>query len=128
MCFSRPSPPQITYQGPSDADIKAQRQAMDAFMQQSQQQQSAMAAALQSQIESVNRQAQQQAMALAQQQAAGTAPTQVQAVYGVDTTQATPTNAQVTEPITPRKPEEDSLRISPGSVAVPAGSGLNIGV
>lgn len=89
-----------------------------------------MAAAVQSQIDAINRQTQQQQQSLSQQQQQAVAPqpTVVQATYGVETTQAAPTNAQVTEPITPRTPEENSLRITPGSVAIPAGSGLNIGI
>lgn len=53
---------------------------------------------------------------------------QVQSSYGVNTAQITPVNAQVTEPIKPKKPERDSLKITPGSVETMSGTGINIGV
>ena len=52
----------------------------------------------------------------------------VQSSYGVNTAQVSPANAQVTEPAKPKKPEKESLKIAPGSVAATAGAGLNIGV
>lgn len=71
MCRApRPSPPQIIVQGPSQADLDAQRQSLDLFMQQSQQQQAAFSAALQAQIDAANQQSQQFAQMLTQERQA----------------------------------------------------------
>lgn len=60
--------------------------------------------------------------------AAGQNAAQVQSSYGLNTAQITPVNAQITEPIKPKKPERDSLKIMPGSVKAGSGTGINIGV
>jgi hypothetical protein len=68
MCRApKASPPQIIYQGPSQADLDAQRQSLELFMQQSQSQQSAFSSALQAQIDAANKQSQQFADMLLQE-------------------------------------------------------------
>jgi len=62
--------PKIVVQGPSKKDVKAERQAMEQFMQQSQQQQAAFASALQAQIDAANRQSQEFSKTLAQERSA----------------------------------------------------------
>jgi hypothetical protein len=70
MCRVKTSPPQIIYQGPSQADLDAQRQSLDLFAQQSRAQQETFTSALQAQIDAANRQAQEQSGFLAQERQA----------------------------------------------------------
>lgn len=126
MCMSAPRPPKIVYQGPSNAEIKAQQEAMAAYQQQADQQQRLFRSQLQAQIDEVTRQTQE-----AQQQAAAMASATtntMQANYDITTAQQSPVNAQVTETMDQQKQQRSSLRIAPGRTASTAGTGLNIGV
>jgi hypothetical protein len=119
----------------------ALQQQIDAANQQSQQYASTLAqerSALESGIKTeaqmaaeemaATRQKAQLDMAASNAAAASENAAMVQSSYGINTAQATPANAQVTEPAKPKKPEKESLKIAPGSVAATAGAGLNIGV
>ena len=126
MCMSAPRPPRIVYQGPSDAEVKAQQQAMAAYQQQAQAQQQQFQSQLQAQIDEATRQtqeAQQQAMAMA-----NATTNTMQANYDITTAQQAPVSAQVTETMDQQKQQRNSLRIAPGRTAATAGTGLNIGV
>jgi len=110
MCFgSGPRAPEIRHIGLSQADIDANRQALDFYRQQSMQQQQQFASAVQAQIDQANAQAEayrdrleeeeQTSMAELEAQrtgAAAEAAAQRQADYAVTTTEAEPLNAQTT--------------------------------
>jgi hypothetical protein len=130
MCFGRSSAPQIVYSGPSAADIEAQSQRLQQYTQQSAQQQQQFADSLRQQIEQTNTQAKDQRSQLERDRTAAAADmaAQQQAAYSVTTAEADPVLAQTTQERAPKKKPESSLKISAGSVATTAGSGLNIGV
>jgi hypothetical protein len=130
MCFGGTSAPQIVYSGPSAADIEAQSQQLQQYKQQSAAQQEQFAAGLRQQIAQTNAQAESQRQQLERERAAAAADmaAQQQAAYSVTTADADPVLAQTTQASAPKKKPQSSLKISAGSVATTAGSGLNIGV
>lgn len=127
MCFSRPQPPQIVYQGPSQEDIARQNESMQAYQAQLATQQKAMTDQLQLQIERANAEAQRQREELAAEQAATVA--RQQSTYTVTAAQSEPPAAAMTT--TAAKPKEKprtGLKIAPGSTPAGSGAGLNIGI
>lgn len=132
MCFgARPQAPQIVYQGPSEADIAANRAAMETYRQQSAAQQEQFAAQLQQQIDRANAQMEEQRSRLQSEEQAAMAEmaAQQQGAYAATATQSEPVGAAMTT--TAAKPKEkarSSLKISPGATAATSGAGLNIGV
>ena len=72
MCFgSKPQAPTIVYQGPSQGDVDANRQALESYRQQSLAQQQSFSQQLQKQIDDANAQANTQRKALEQSRAEG---------------------------------------------------------
>lgn len=131
MCFfSPPSAPQIVYQGPSQADIDANRQALDEYRQQSMAQQQQFSQALQKQIDDANAQAEKQRQMLEQDRAAAAAElaTQQQGAYAATVQSVDAENAVTTTAPKPKDKRKSTLRIAPGATAMTEGAGLNIGV
>ena len=132
MCFfSSPSPPQIVYQGPSQADIDANNAALEQYRQQSMAQQEQFSSALQKQIDEANAMAEKQRMQLEQEraQAAAEMAAQQTATYAVATeTGVEAVGAQETRAPKPKDKSRSSLKIAPGATAMSAGTGINIGV
>jgi hypothetical protein len=74
MCFgSRPSPPQVVYQGPSEEEMAADRAAIESYRQASLQQQQQFADQLQQQIDRANAQMEEQRGRLQSEQQAAMA-------------------------------------------------------
>jgi outer membrane translocation and assembly module TamA len=130
MCFAQPQAPNIVYQGPSDAEIEANRASLDQYRSQMGQQQADFQKQLQAQIDKANQdnenlQKQYEADAAA---AAAAAAAQQTGSYAVTASQTAPVNAQTTAATTKKEKPKSTLKISTGGVAASAGSGLNIGV
>jgi hypothetical protein len=132
MCFgSAPQPPQLVYQGPSEADIAANRAAMDRYSQQLSAQQEAFAKQLQTQIDEANARANEQRASLeAEQKAASAEIAAMQTgTYAATATQSeAPAGAMTTTAAKPKEKSKTSLKIAPGATQSTAGSGINIGV
>lgn len=128
MCFgSKPSAPQVVYQGPSQQEIDANNAALAAYKEQVAQQQKQLADQLQAQIEKTNQQMAQQKAQIANEKAAAE-KAQQQGAYAVTTATAEPVNAQVTTDAKPKPNPKSGLKISTGAVATSSGTGINIGV
>jgi hypothetical protein len=130
MCFAQPQAPNIVYQGPSDAEIEANRASLDQYRSQMGQQQADFQKQLQAQIDAANLETdrikqQYEADAAA---AAAAAAAQQTGSYAVTASQTAPVNAQTTAATTKKEKPKSTLKISTGGVAASAGSGLNIGV
>ena len=132
MCFGgSPKAPNIVYQGPSEEDIAANKAQLDAFEAASLRQQEDFASALQVQIDEANAKAEQTRQRIEDQRASSMAALGAQqtSAYAINTKDITPEDAKVTKPIKKKKDERKStLKISTGSVAQKAGTGLNVGV
>ena len=132
MCFGgSPQAPNIVYQGPSEDDIAANKAQLDAFEAASLRQQEDFASALQVQIDEANTKAEQTRQRIEDERAASLANIGAQqtSAYAINTKDITPENAKVTKPIKKKKDDRKStLKISTGSVAQKAGTGLNVGV
>jgi hypothetical protein len=132
MCFfDSPKAPNIVYQGPSEEDIAANQAQLEAFQTASLKQQEDFASALQVQIDEANARADQTRQRIEDERAASMAELGAQqtSAYAINTKDITPENAKVTKPIKKKKDERKStLKISTGSVAQKAGTGLNVGV
>lgn len=94
MC-SAPKAPKKKISGPSSEDIAAQNASLQAFMQQSAQQQQTFASALQQQIDSANKQAEQQSSMLAQERAAFASGIKTEAQKASDEMTSTKQKAQL---------------------------------
>ena len=132
MCFGgSPQAPNIVYQGPSEDDIAANKAQLDAFEAASLRQQEDFASALQVQIDEANAKAEQTRQRIEDERAASLANIGAQqtSAYAINTKDIKPENAKVTKPIKKKKDDRKStLKISTGSVAQKAGTGLNVGV
>tara|TARA_Y100001963_G_scaffold38578_1_gene53903 strand:- start:500 stop:898 length:399 start_codon:yes stop_codon:yes gene_type:complete len=132
MCFGgSPKAPNIVYQGPSEEDIAANKAQLEAFSAASLKQQEDFASALQIQIDEANVKAEQTRQRIEDERAASLANIGAQqtSAYAINTKDITPENAKVTKPIKKKKDDRKStLKISTGSVAQKAGTGLNVGV
>ena len=132
MCFfDSPKAPDIVYQGPSEEDIAANKAQLEAFQAASLKQQEDFASALQVQIDEANTKAEQTRQRIEDERAASLANIGAQqtSAYAINTKDIKPENAKVTKPIKKKKDERKStLKISTGSVAQKAGTGLNVGV
>ena len=132
MCFGgSPKAPNIVYQGPSEDDIAANKAQLDAFEAASLRQQENFASALQVQIDEANAKAEETRQRIEDERAASMANLGAQqtSAYAINTKDITPEDAKVTKPIKKKKDERKStLKISTGSVAQKAGTGLNVGV
>ena len=132
MCFfDSPKAPDIVYQGPSEEDIAANKAQLEAFEAASLKQQEDFASALQVQIDEANTKAEQTRQRIEDERAASLANIGAQqtSAYAINTKDITPENAKVTKPIKKKKDDRKStLKISTGSVAQKAGTGLNVGV
>ena len=132
MCFGgSPKAPNIVYQGPSEEDIAANKAQLEAFSAASLKQQEDFASALQIQIDEANVKAEQTRQRIEDERAASLANIGAQqtSAYAINTKDIKPENAKVTKPIKKKKDERKStLKISTGSVAQKAGTGLNVGV
>lgn len=132
MClFGSPKAPNIVYQGPSEEDIAANQAQLEAFQTASLKQQKDFASALQVQIDEANAKADQTRQRIEDERAASMAELGAQqtSAYAINTKDITPENAKVTKPIKKKKEERKStLKISTGSVAQKAGTGLNVGI
>ena len=132
MCFGgSPQAPNIVYQGPSEDDIAANKAQLDAFEAASLRQQEDFASALQVQIDEANTKAEETRQRIESERASSLANIGAQqtSAYAINTKDITPEDAKVTKPIKKKKDERKStLKISTGSVAQKAGTGLNVGV
>ena len=132
MCFfGSPEAPDIVYQGPSEEDIAANKAQLEAFQTASLKQQSDFASALQVQIDEANRKADETRDRIETERAASMANLGAQqtSAYAINTKDIKPEEAKVTKAIKKKKDERKStLKISTGSVAQKAGTGLNVGV
>tara|TARA_Y100001951_G_scaffold1090_1_gene714 strand:+ start:1089 stop:1487 length:399 start_codon:yes stop_codon:yes gene_type:complete len=132
MCFfDSPKAPDIVYQGPSEEDIAANKAQLEAFEAASLKQQEDFASALQVQIDEANTKAEQTRQRIEDERAASLANIGAQqtSAYAINTKDIKPENAKVTKPIKKKKDDRKStLKISTGSVAQKAGTGLNVGV
>jgi len=132
MCFGgSPKAPNIVYQGPSEEDIAANKAQLEAFEAASLKQQEDFASALQVQIDEANMKAEQTRQRIEDERAASMANLGAQqtSAYAINTKEITPEDAKVTKPIKKKKDERKStLKISTGSIAQKAGTGLNVGV
>ena len=133
MCFGgSPKAPQIVYQGPSQADIDANKAQIDLYRQQMTSQQDSFSKQLQSQIDSANQMTAAKQNELQKQLADAAAATAAQqtTAYAVTATQSEDTQgAQTTTATTAKQKPKSSLKITPGGAApASAGTGLNIGV
>jgi hypothetical protein len=130
MCFAQPKAPKIVYQGPSEAEMAANRASLDQYRTQMSQQQADFQKQLQAQIDKANQdtenlQKQYEADAAA---AAAAAAAQQTGSYAVTASQTAPVNAQTTAATPKKEKPKSTLKINTGGVAASAGSGLNIGV
>jgi hypothetical protein len=130
MCFgSRPQPPQIVYQGPSQEQIAQNAAALDTYRGQMTQQQQLFQQQLQDQINAANRQTAdlQQRYDSEAAAAAATAAAQQVGAYAATTQSEAPVSAATTA-ATAKKDKPRGMRLSTASTASSPGSGLNIGV
>jgi hypothetical protein len=130
MCFAQPKAPKIVYQGPSEAEMAANRASLDQYRTQMSQQQTSFQAELQKQIDQANTETEkikQQYEADAAAAAAASAAAQ-QGSYAASASQSAPVNAQTTAAVAKKDKAKSTLKISTGGLAAAAGSGLNIGV
>ena len=132
MCIgSQPSPPQIVYRGPSQADIDANQASLMNYQQQMATQQSQFQSDLQNQIDQANAQTAELEADFAADAAAAAAGSAADAaaVYTTSAQQTeVPKTAQTTAAVTEKKKPKRNLKISTAGTASSAGSGLNIGV
>jgi L-lysine 2,3-aminomutase len=103
---------------------------MEAFMEQSRQQQQALAQQLAQQqaaaeAETLKRQQELAAERLAAETAAANAQT---TTYASSIESKTPTAPLTTQATAPKRKKASSLRIAPGSTEATAGAGLNLGI
>jgi hypothetical protein len=132
MCLgARPQAPQIIYQGPSQAELDANRQGLEIARQQQEQSNTRFQSQLDSQIASANAEAARRKAELEAQTtaAAADAAARQTGAYAASASQSAPAEtALTTEPIMPKKKPSSGLKIAPGGTAASAGAGLNIGV
>jgi len=135
MCFgSRPQPPQIIYQGPSQEEIDRQNAQLETLQQERAKQQKQITDQLQRQVDDANAsiKKQQEQLAAEQAAAASRAAQQAQQVkqgsYSTQTMAVTPTSAQTTSAVQEKPRPGATLKILPGSTAANTGVGLNIGM
>lgn len=154
MCFGgQPQAPKIVYQGPSDAEISANRAALDQYQLQMQTQQEQFQSQLQAQIDAANKETEDlkakyaaeldqanaaatAAVDSAQSTAAGqigaaTAAGMMQQVgaYSVGATESEPLeNQKTTAAVRKKEKPKNTLKITQSGLAATAGTGLNIGV
>jgi septal ring factor EnvC (AmiA/AmiB activator) len=132
MCGGRPSAPEIVYQGPSQEEIAAEKQAMELLRQQQEQSNIRLQSQLDAQIASTNAAITKQREELAAQQAAAAAEGAARqaTTYSTATTAQTgaPETAMTTQPIQAKKKAASGLKIAPGGTVAGAGAGLNIGI
>jgi hypothetical protein len=128
MCFAQPQAPNIVYQGPSDAEIEANRASLDQYRSQMGQQQADFQKQLQAQIDKANQDTENLQKQYEADAAAAAAAAQQTGSYAVTASQTAPVNAQTTAATTKKEKPKSTLKISTGGVAASAGSGLNIGV
>ncbi len=133
MCGGRrPQPPQIIYQGPSQADIDRQNTQVEAMRVQASAQQKQITDQLQKQIDEANTRLVEQKTRLAEEQALATRAAsqaeQPQNPYSVQTSQEAPAVAKTTSTTKAKDKARTGLKIAPGSTPTSAGTGLNIGV
>jgi uncharacterized caspase-like protein len=129
MCFAQPKAPNIVYQGPSEAEMAANRASLDQYRTQMSQQQTSFQAELQKQIDQANADTakiKQQYDADAAAAAASAAAQQ--GSYAASASESDPVNAQTTAAVAKKDKAKSTLKISTGGLAAAAGSGLNIGV
>jgi hypothetical protein len=133
MCFggSQPQAPQITYQGPSDADIAANQAALDQYKTQMQQQSAMFNTQLQQQIDAANAETASLKTKYDTEAAAAAASAAAQqtGAYAATATQSeAPSSAQTTAATVKKEKPKSNLRISTAALPSGAGTGLNIGV
>ena len=142
MCFGRapaPQTPQIVYQGPSDADIQANQQALTAFQNQIAQQQTDFQTMMQEQIDQANKDAEDlqakysaELDTLSSKQAAEAAAAgamNTNSAYAVTAAQSAPPEAaQTTQTVKKKEKPKNNLKISTAALPSSGGTGLNIGV
>lgn len=151
MCFGpTPQAPQIVYKGPSEADIKANQEALDKYQAQMQQQQTDFQSALQLQIDQANEEAadlekrysselsslkegygadQDKLSAQQAAEAATAGALNSNSAYAVTASQSTPAQSgQTTQAIKKKEKPKSNLKISTAALPSSGGTGLNIGV
>ena len=132
MCFgSAPKAPEIVYQGPSQADIDANNQALEDFRTESEASNQAFMTQMQAQIDAANQEMEQlQSKFEAEQSAAAAAASAMQNEAYATTASMTeiPEGAQTTETIKKKKLPKSTLKIARNALPSSGGTGLNIGV
>lgn len=155
MCFGggQPQAPQIVYQGPSQADIDANRAALQQYSDQMRAQQKTFQDSLQGQIDAANAETEKlraqyatdleattntantqigQAKADASSQVASASAAgglQQVGAYAVGATQSDPLeNQKTTAAVTKKEKPKSTLKISTSALPSTSGTGLNIGV
>ena len=125
MCGGAARGPKVTNQGPDKKQLAAQQAQIDEYKKQSRQQQEALAAQLQAQIDAVAAETARREAQLQQAREAA-ALAALPKTYGADATAAF---TQTTEATTRKKKPNEDLRIaSTAAAAMAPGTGLNIGV
>ena len=132
MCFGGgPSAPEISYSGPSQADIDANAAALDQYKNQMQEQSELFNTQLQGQIDAANAQTEELKMKYDTEAAAAAASAAAQqtGAYAASASQTeAPASAQTTAAVTKKEKPKRNLRISTAGTPSSAGTGLNIGV
>lgn len=150
MCFGGgPQQPQIVYTGPSEDDLRAGQESLDAFAKEIEEQNAAINSQIQSQIDAGNAAfgelqsefdakfadleaygAEQAAEAIAQGNAqAAAANATNNAAYSVNTAAETLKDPQTTKPIPDkRKEKKANLKINTAGALAQAGAGINLGI
>lgn len=129
MCLGSPQAPKVVYQGPSDGDIQANKQALASYQQQIDTQQADFQAQLQGQIDAATAETEALQAEFAAEQAAASQSAAAQSSYEITASQTeVPEGAQTTAAKTKKKQPKANLKISTAGVQNTPGSGVNLGI
>ena len=130
MCLGQqPQAPEVVYQGPSDADIQRNQQALATYEQQIADQQTSFQTQLQEQIDAAKAETEKLKSDFAAETAAASQAAAAQTAYTVTTKQTEiPEGAQTTAAVIKKKKPKANLKISTAGTANAAGSGINLGI
>ena len=130
MCLGQqPQAPEVVYQGPSDADIQRNQQALATYEQQIADQQTSFQTQLQEQIDAAKAETEKLKSDFAAETAAASQSAAAQTAYTVTTKQTEiPEGAQTTAAVIKKKKPKANLKISTAGTANAAGSGINLGI
>ena len=130
MClFKAPEMPEIIYQGPSDEDIAASTEALDAFRQTTTANTAAFQESINKQIASAQNSTKDLMDKISATQTSSVETVVNDAPYAVTTEDnVTPEEAQTTAAISKKKKKPSTLKISAGGLSAATGTGVNYGV